>query len=708
MLVACSDSDNDQDPDDSTFVGSRAGRAGVNNHPGVLTALPTAGEKVNGEGVRKLLMLYMVGSDLESGSDAGTTDLLEVQTALNAMSDAQLANFDIVVAFGGSEKEGWKGMRIADTDLLFDDAEDGIYGNLPAESYRYLATGANMGDQSSLELFFRYINQTYENYDDTALVMWDHGSAYGPFGNDDNFNSDALSLSEINGALAAASPGEPVNNGKLGMIGFDACLNGNLEIASVTQPYAEYHVGSEELEPGHGWNYTFVVNEFGKGTGIRQFATGLVDNYVNHGSHPYKSDGKTLSVYDQTQFAPVRSAVDALYADLSSNYNLEADIANAVIDATEGSFGFGKSSREDESISIDLREFITILKSKLDVVGYADTHAKMSAVETALDAYIIKTAQDGTRAKAGGITIAPPSVSPGSYASVKFSNGVESLVKTYAADVSSDDTAPVEALALATRNAEGDSVNEIRARFIDDNLASVHVIYGFQDTDTIDGSDEPVDYFLPIITFPADYDEQNDEYVGTTWEGKGFFLNYGEAEEDSVFIPVEFNQRYENEEGSFEVYTTEVDFVPASVTSDVEPGSDDELIETAVLQLVARVNDDDSLTVVDHHFRTYVQIFDNDVDDHSTLLFDRNDRRLAIGDRVVFYSQALAMDEGEEDEFITTSDSFVQLTQTANFSFEGVEHTDSSGQVAVPEAALAAFDIAGNFTLTAPREIVVE
>ena len=134
LLGSCSDSDNDQDPDESTFVGSRAGRAGVNEHPGVLTALPAAGEKTNGEGLRKLLMLYMVGSDLESGSDAGTADLLEMQTALNAMSDAQLANFDIVVAFGGSEKEGWKGMRIVDTDLLFDDAEDGIYGNLPAAS----------------------------------------------------------------------------------------------------------------------------------------------------------------------------------------------------------------------------------------------------------------------------------------------------------------------------------------------------------------------------------------------------------------------------------------------------------------------------------------------------------------------------------------------------------------------------------------------
>ena len=96
------------------------------------------------------------------------------------------------------------------------------------------------------------------------------------------------------------------------------------------------------------------------------------------------------------------------------------------------------------------------------------------------------------------------------------------------------------------------------------------------------------------------------------------------------------------------------------------------------------------------------------MDDHSTLLFDRNDRRLAVGDRVVFYSQALAIGDGDEDEFITTSDSFVQLTRAANFSFEGVEHTDSSGQIAVPEAALAAFDIAGNFTLTTPREIVVD
>ena len=493
------------------------------------------------------------------------------------------------------------------------------------------------------------------------------------------------------------------------MIGFDACLNGNLEIASITQPYAEYHVGSEELEPGHGWNYTFVLNDFANSTtSIRQFASNLVDNYVLHASHPYKSDGKTLSVYDQAHFAAVRTAVDALYADLHGSYNIEADIANAVINATNKSFGFGKSSREDESISIDLREFISFLKSRLSAANYPALNTKMTAVETALNAYIIKTAQDGTRSKARGITIAPPSVNPGSYTPVKFSDGVENLVKTYAADVVSDTTAPVQAVSSAAKSSKAVSVNEIRARFIDDNLANVNVLYGFRDSGTIEGSAQPVEYFLPIIAFLADYDEANDEYVGTAWEGKGFFLNFGQAEADSVFIPVELSQRYKDDEGAFEVYTTEIDFIPASVTRAIATGSDDDAIESAILQLVAKVNEDDSLTVVDHSFRSYKQIFDNDVDDTFTLLFDRNDRRLALGDRVVFYSQALALGTGGEDEYITTSDNFVQLSQAANFSFEGVEHTNNGGQQAVPEAALAASDIAGNFVLTTPRGIAVD
>ena len=40
--------------------------------------------------------------------------------------------------------------------------------------------------------------------------------------------------------------------------GFDACLMGSLECMNLWSDYADYFVGSEELEPGDGWDYTFL------------------------------------------------------------------------------------------------------------------------------------------------------------------------------------------------------------------------------------------------------------------------------------------------------------------------------------------------------------------------------------------------------------------------------------------------------------------
>ena len=39
------------------------------------------------------------------------------------------------------------------------------------------------------------------------------------------------------------------------MAGFDACLMATLETAMVLEPYADYMIASEEVEPGNGWYY---------------------------------------------------------------------------------------------------------------------------------------------------------------------------------------------------------------------------------------------------------------------------------------------------------------------------------------------------------------------------------------------------------------------------------------------------------------------
>jgi len=50
-----------------------------------------------------------------------------------------------------------------------------------------------------------------------------------------------------------------MDNKKFELLGFDACLMGNIETVSSLNQFANWYIGSEEQEPGHGWNYTPIV-----------------------------------------------------------------------------------------------------------------------------------------------------------------------------------------------------------------------------------------------------------------------------------------------------------------------------------------------------------------------------------------------------------------------------------------------------------------
>lgn len=67
---------------------------------------------------------------------------------------------------------------------------------------------------------------------------------------------------------------------KLSLIGFDACLMSMVEVASICKRYAEYFVGSEEIEYGTGWKYDFVLEPFTRTTlSPKEFASQIVLSY---------------------------------------------------------------------------------------------------------------------------------------------------------------------------------------------------------------------------------------------------------------------------------------------------------------------------------------------------------------------------------------------------------------------------------------------
>lgn len=85
-------------------------KRGFSDDHGVLSEYVKPAE-IDGTG-RKLLAIYMVGSDLEEDGLASSLDLEELVLGYDALANWE--DVEVVVAFGGADKDGWRGMKIAD------------------------------------------------------------------------------------------------------------------------------------------------------------------------------------------------------------------------------------------------------------------------------------------------------------------------------------------------------------------------------------------------------------------------------------------------------------------------------------------------------------------------------------------------------------------------------------------------------------------
>ncbi|HSK69795.1 MAG TPA: clostripain-related cysteine peptidase, partial [Candidatus Limnocylindria bacterium] len=177
-------------------------------------AIPALGEAApaGGRYGTQTIMVYMIGSDLESGGGLATSDISEM---LRSRPDASRVN--VVVMTGGSQK--WMTPRISAGGI-------GVYhiqGRSPAELR--VSESASMGEASTLSGFLEYAVGAFPA-DSYGLILWDH--AGGPmvgFGMDTLYRNDALTMPELRQALRASPFGE--GGLRLEWVAFDACLMGS-------------------------------------------------------------------------------------------------------------------------------------------------------------------------------------------------------------------------------------------------------------------------------------------------------------------------------------------------------------------------------------------------------------------------------------------------------------------------------------------------
>ena len=78
---------------------------------------------------KNLVLVYMVGSDLESEGGAASQNLLQM---VNATENRAPEDLQVIVAYGGANKPGWEGLRIATIEDIkedFEQASAAIFAN---------------------------------------------------------------------------------------------------------------------------------------------------------------------------------------------------------------------------------------------------------------------------------------------------------------------------------------------------------------------------------------------------------------------------------------------------------------------------------------------------------------------------------------------------------------------------------------------------
>jgi len=385
---------------------------------------------------KKLFAIYMIGSDLERKYGSGTSDFNEIVKGYSALSEDEKSKLDIVVAFGGANKDGWKGMRFSTIEQIINDSTDEKYGNEADSSYIYVSEKANMGHASSLELFLTYIKNNYENHETKFMNLWDHGSGYGYFlGNDDYY-----AASQDNTHHTYDLENTFVKSGlSFDLIGYDTCLNGTMEVAKATKSYSKYLLSSEELEPGHGWNYEDVIKEYAKDQNIEQLGTALVDSFINSAEHK-EQDGKTLAIVDLSKYDAMQESFSKL-ADILKAMENDSPIKSVLIETLQKVRGYNQSKAGTSSM--DLQHFSELLSTKLPTGS--STAAIAQELISKIKDYVVYSKEDGTRPNSNGVAITKLDLAgfENTYGAVESvsANWLEAM-KTYSKLKSDDTSAP--------------------------------------------------------------------------------------------------------------------------------------------------------------------------------------------------------------------------------------------------------------------------
>lgn len=208
---------------------------------------------------------------------------------------------------------------------------------------------ANMGDEQTLRDFVTWGKSKYpaRRY---ALVIWDHGQGFRaalraatrpaptspaaapatlPSIVHSSRSFKSISTDETNGGdkLYNKEVTDALTGNDVDLLGFDACLMSMVETGYAMRKVAKVMVGSEELEPGSGWQYDDWLRALTANPAMDAPSLGkvLVQSYEKRYTTPGRVlPDTTLSAIDLSKAGPLADAVSAFSDALVQQIPAEA------------------------------------------------------------------------------------------------------------------------------------------------------------------------------------------------------------------------------------------------------------------------------------------------------------------------------------------------------------------------------------------------
>ena len=381
----------EEDTEETNKDGLRKTTAGLNievdeSSGSMSIERPKVGNTPMGDKDTWTVFVYLCGSDLESriffGGGMATDDIEEMCKA--SASD----NVRFVIETGGCSY--WHDDNI-DSDVL---------GRYVVENGKLKSAGEvkqeSMGKTSTLTKFLKWGIKNYPA-EKMGVIFWDHGGgSLSGVCFDELEDEDSLGLREIDATfLSLIESGELTD--KFEFIGFDACLMGTVEAANILASYSDYMYGSEESEPGSGWDYKAIGNYLAKHPESDGAALGreVCDSFQKQCEK--SGDGKivTMSVIDLSKIDPLLKKFNS-FSQQVYRKSEDKDVLSAMVRNINSVDNFGGNNKADGYTNmVDLGGIISSCKKWSD---------KAEAAGSALDEAVVYKVSGADHRKASGLS----------------------------------------------------------------------------------------------------------------------------------------------------------------------------------------------------------------------------------------------------------------------------------------------------------------